>query len=1281
MRKTYMMLLALVLTMLGVSDAMAQKIYRAELDKSMFKAWTSDQPGATEDTDPAPEPKSNNPFACESNLYKEVAAYGTIFGSSNVYCLWYADLTGTQKMIVTGTPGMSIRLMLNRVPFVEGGTGDADGGAYVELIKNIEENGTIEFDLSSYEYVHLNAIKVPGGGTGGVVKNIELIGTVKPVTGILSMINNGDAEGEDLSSFPVSLDGPNNGDSAPDSPEIVEGGVDGSKCFKVTAFAEPTQTWHTQFYIKADEVMPKGTKWKLKMAIKASKESHVTTSAQAQPRQWKGGMINEFTVGTEWTDYEWSGEIGVDDFQSIAFDLNNGDERNADDNGWLPGNGGTEFFFDNIEFGTDLGGSNPLSAVNITAAADVIRVDFGGTTNMQELVKAAGTTTLIYDNSVATVTVDGDPVNIVSVEGFADGNLYIFVEDDIYDDNEVKIAFKNPEDAAHRLLFATGKWEGEAVPEISGLVATYVAALADAGYASYLYGEPELITISPEAGSFNLPADFKEITATFNQFVQVSSIVAKLGSESLTAAGVNEEDGFAKVVKFTRASDTPLNGVNDFVISAAEGKYGKDFALQNPITVEYSFGPVSLDGDDQPAVIYTSNFATEGVDANGAGWYVNAGAALQPANSGSGCRIMHNQGAFSEDLVYIAQRDAAKGGVAVYGIDDDYKLALEAGKTYHVTLKACRHDRSDVALRVQVLPEAAVSAEDGSLIDSEAILAEDFQAITPEKTSKLAVNFDLAVTPSEAGNFVIRLVPSKENGSFAGYDDPVCFGDVKVEYIPNVMGIVETKALQTALADAKTTRDTNNGERYAGEAFTALDNLIKEVEANMGSYYAPSTYAKKTEELNETAKALTDHVALCDEYDKLPQQAFDLWVEKKESKFVDTEYFKNLVTIVNKYCTYGDETTFNEETQEEVTTLVLKDFVKYYTTAELNTAKKELSDVITMASKWLTEGPSTKGWNQITTGYAALHERIRRGVELLKSLGVADDDPLIVQADAELGDNDEIADAIAFRAKSIILEDLAKGEESTLFAPAGDEGETPAYDLSVFFKNPNCYGPANSTEVPGWTSVAGNGFAWSSWDGAQNHSANTPYPEDCDIHAGWHPNPYAMVEQTVTELPVGTYVVTVKCNDNGNSWNAATDENPGSGTCAFVRTSANPAIESGAEVDREVDFAAYLTGSGDFGGEDGITIEDGQLTVGFYYGNTSQAFFEEITSVKLIAPLAGHDYKNDKETSIETAAAPSVRSILVYDLNGRRVIKANKGLQIVKKQMSDGSVRVEKVVK
>ena len=346
-----MMLLALVLTVVGATSAMGQKTYRAELDKSMFKAWTSNQPGATEDENPAAEPKNNASFACETNLYTNVGAYGTIFGSSSVYYLWYADITGTKTMTVSGTPGMKIRVMLNREPYVEGGTGDADGGAYVELIQEVGDNGQTVFDLSSYEYLHLNSIKVPGSGPGGVVKSIELEGSVKPVTGILSMINNGDAEGSDLSSFPVSYDGPNNGETANEKPEIVSGGVGGSKCFKVVSYPSPTETWHTQFYVYSDEVLPKGTKWKLNMSIKADKETKITTSAQAKPRAWKGSMgINEFQVSTEWKSFTWSGEIGVDDFQSIAFDLNNGDERNADDNGWEPGNGSCGFYFDNIEF-------------------------------------------------------------------------------------------------------------------------------------------------------------------------------------------------------------------------------------------------------------------------------------------------------------------------------------------------------------------------------------------------------------------------------------------------------------------------------------------------------------------------------------------------------------------------------------------------------------------------------------------------------------------------------------------------------------------------------------------------------------------------------------------------------------------------------------------------------------------------------------------------------------------------------------------------------------------
>lgn len=1324
-----MMLLALVLTMLGVSDAMAQKIYRAELDKSMFKAWTSDQPGATEDTDPAPEPKSNNPFACESNLYKEVAAYGTIFGSSNVYCLWYADLTGTQKMIVTGTPGMSIRLMLNRVPFVEGGTGDADGGAYVELIEKIKENGTIEFDLSSYEYVHLNAIKVPGGGTGGVVKNIELIGTVKPVTGILSMINNGDAEGEDLSSFPVSLDGPNNGDSAPDKPEIVEGeGVNGSRCFKVTAFDNPTETWHTQFYIKADEVMPKGTKWQLKMSIKATETAMITSSAQAQPRQWKGDMgLGEIGVSTEWKDYKWSGEIGVDDFQSIAFDLSNASGT--------PGNAGVSFYFDNIEFGTDLGGSNPLSAVNVTACSDVVRIDFGGTTNMKELVKAAPTKTLIYDNSAVAITVDGEPIDIVSVEGSEDGNLYIFVDYEFYSGEEMKVAFKNPEDAAHRLLFTAGKWEGEPVPEISGLVASYDENLGEEGHSSYLYGEPALQEIVPEQGSFNLPVDFKEFTVTFNQPVLVSSVVAKLGSEALTASAADE---YSKIIKLTRTSEATLSGAKNLVISAAVGHAGADFGLANDIVVKYSFGPVSSDA--KPELVYASNFTGSGDDANGAGWKVTADRGtsddpqtLQDASAGAGSRLQHGQSGYAADVLYLAQRSAV-AGIALYGIADDHKLTLEAGKTYHLTLKSAQWDAypasgSNRSLRAQILTEAAVDAETGGVIDETGIVAEEFKAVDGRlKEDKEFTSFDIEFTPEAAGNYVIRLVAGNTEGNPAGYGDGNAIADVKIQFIPDVLGIVETEQLAEALKTAKDNRDailTANAEneidkeRYSGDDLTALSNLIADIEANMSGYTAPSVYVAKSEELAAAAKAANDHKSACDTYDTNIKKAVDHVAKNAENKFKETQVNKNLEAIVAKY--HASKEVNNVAAEEEdpvyVTTYtfdVLKD------NDALATASDELAKAVAVADQYFTEVALDANIQQGNSGVAVLVERNRLGARTLLSLGVEESDPLIAAVKNSVVDDDDLAENIKARIKTELYSKL-KETENDVFGPQVDEFGDPvtndngefvnkSYDMTVFIKNPNFYeidGNKGISEenLPGWYYPTGSKPGdFKNWDGGRKVDG---LPEDIAFTTYFGT---CRMEQTVTDLPAGIYVVSL-CGSDWSNQAGQDDETKRHDVNSFVycKTSETPEVAEGEEEDLDINFAAVRTivyggqwnmdhsinlGYAQVTNEEtgfvsdtdgeffGIPVVDGKLTLGMHFAGDGQFFFQH-ARLTLVDAAKGFDYAgayNTVVTSIDETVAPKVRALQVYDLNGRRMIKANKGLQIVKKQMSDGSVRVEKVI-
>ena len=1322
-----MMLLALVLTMLGVSDAMAQKIYRAELDKSMFKAWTSDQPGATEVENPeaidvSDEKPNGTPFSCDNNLYKEIGSWSGIFGNTAAYYLWYADITGTKKMYFKGTPGFKFYVQFNRQAPEEGG--DAHGGAMVQQELTIGDDGTATYDIpESMTYVHLNCIKTKGITGTGVLKGMEIEGTVKPVTGVLSMINNGDAEGDDLSSFPVSLDGPNNGDSAPDKPEIVEGeGVNGSRCFKVTAFDNPTETWHTQFYIKADEVMPKGTKWQLKMSIKATETAMITSSAQAQPRQWKGDMgLGEIGVSTEWKDFKWSGEIGVDDFQSIAFDLSNASGT--------PGNVGVSFYFDNIEFGTDLGGTNPLSAVNITAAADVIRVDFGGTTNMKELVKAATTKTLIFDNSAATVTIGGEPVDIVSVEGFDDGNLYIFIDDDYYGDEEMKIAFKNPEDAAHRLLFATGKWEGEAVPEFSGLVAEYVAALADEGHSSYLYGEPALQEIVPEQGSFNLPVDFKEFTVTFNQPVLVSSVVAKLGSEALTASAADE---YSKIIKLTRTSEATLSGAKNLVISAAVGHAGADFGLANDIVVKYSFGPV--DASAKPETIYASNFTGDGTDANGAGWKVTADnqAGMQDANSGSGNRLQHGQSGYAADVLYLAQRSAA-AGIALYGTVDDHKLTLEGGKTYHLTLKSAQWDSypasgSNRSLRAQILTEAAVDAENGSVIDETGILAEEFKAVDGRvKEDKEFTSFDIEFTPEADGNFVIRLVAGNSEGNPAGYGDGNAIADVKVQFIPDVLGIIESQQLADALQSAKDNRDailTANAEneidkeRYSGEDLTALSNLIADIEANMSGYTAPSVYVAKSEELAAAAKAANDHKTACDNYDTNIKKAVDHVAKNAENKFKETQVNKNLEAIVAKY--HASKEVKNVATEEEdpvyVTTYtfdVLKD------NDALATSSNELAKAVAVADQYFTEVALDANIQQGNSGVAVLVERNRLGARTLMSLGVEESDPLIAAVKNSVVDDDDLAENIKARIKTELYSKL-KETENDVFGPQVDEAGDPviddngefvnkSYDMTVFIKNPNIYevdGTKGLSEenIPGWTYPAqyGKPGDFKKWDPQRNVEG---LPEDCAFTT-WFGT--CRMEQTVTDLPAGIYVVSLCGSDWSNQ--AGNSDNPHDvNSFVYCKTSDTAPVNEGEEEDRDLNFAATRTivyggqynmdhpinlgyaevadeETGFISTEDGeffgIPVVDGKLTLGMHFAGDGQFFFQH-ARLTLVDAAKGFDYAgayNTVVTSIDETVAPKVRALQVYDLNGRRMIKANKGLQIVKKQMSDGSVRVEKVI-
>ena len=136
-----------------------------------------------------------------------------------------------------------------------------------------------------------------------------------------------------------------------------------------------------------------------------------------------------------------------------------------------------------------------------------------------------------------------------------------------------------------------------------------------------------------------------------------------------------------------------------------------------------------------------------------------------------------------------------------------------------------------------------------------------------------------------------------------------------------------------------------------------------------------------------------------------------------------------------------------------------------------------------------------------------------------------------------------------------------------------------------------------------------------------------------------------------------------------------------------MKTSSTPALEEGEEMDLDK-TAGYALMTGKAIPEEGITdivVTDGVLTLGFAWGNQSQAFFEYV-NILLTGAASGFDYAKAYESAaagietLEGTPAAKVRAIQLFDLNGRRLSKSQKGITIVKKVMSDGSIKTEKVI-
>ncbi len=1179
-----------------------------------------------------------------------------------------ADLSLYTQLIIKYTEGTP-RVMLNRD--VQEGQWNADeaqsklieypkDGWVMKYFNNNTEEGILTVDLKAIlkdkGYVRLHAIK-GANWANVVITSMEVVrkGNAQQV-GWTNLINNSDMEGDDVSSFFTKVS-----QGSPEPSVITDGvGVNGSRGIVVEATAKVAEAWDNQFWFRFNEPVEPEAKYRVSFDYRADTPASVSTQAHAEPSDYiHYEMFGNLDFAPEWKTFSTEATVTAQQstadkkFLSVAFNLN----ELADAN---------NYYFDNIKFEVYKYGTV------VEYGSEIIQVDFGFDTNIADLVKASGKPRLLFPNDCVKVTHNGEEMGLLTVEGFADGRFFIFTEDMMEDDAEVEVSFTNPSDAEHHVVYTSGP-KGDA--SNFSVVASYNDGLnmLEDVY-SYIFVKPTVIASDPEDGSFNLPNDIKEFKVTFDKNADLAKLVATLNGKALA---VTPNEGFGTEVTLTRSGDNLADGA---YILKLDKIYCEDPLIEGDYatwTATLNVGKVEFDPNDVPKDMLPDYFATTNANAIPEGYLVKFGEEERTSETeglSGGPRMFD----------FAAGGDFTKGlyfreGYVEYGSQSGYPLPLEAAKKYNIRFNTVAWKDNGMSCRFNIMNEY------GDVVYTQMI-----QNTTNVNGATTAVNGSTATfipfIPETTGNYILRWTSAGSETGDPGYVE-IILANPSVKYMPSQVGVEETQLLNTALENAKTVRDENSAERYNGAAYDALVAAINKYDAEKDGYTNPSSYKNAAADLDAKAKAMKDHRTLCDDFDTAANSAAETMLNNAETKFASTELFAKLKAIVDKYVTF--------ETREDGVYTIVKPVKD---DAELTAAVAEMKDIVSVAKYFFTEGESKTSSD---VGVKVLVDRIRQGAEGLLQLGVPEDDEIIVAANNALTDDDGLAEAIKNRLK---LEFYGKQKDgASLFEPTGeldpetDEPLTQNYNFTAFVKNPNTYAWKESVGVteencPGWTIVEGGTCGLTNmWNGGYPGDIDG-LPKDLCITQYHHAN---RIEQTIEDLPAGVYTVMIDATewsdeftpkDTDTEEQIAEKEANHEQNRAYVKTSDTPVYVEGEE--EQFKASARLDYRGQYVGRyenyfKNIEVVDGVLTLGVKWNALAQMMFDRV-QIFLAGAAAGYDYAKAYEDVLTGVDAANTNaktvSIQVYDLNGRRLYNAQKGINIVRKQMSDGTIRTEKVV-
>lgn len=958
---------------------------------------------------------------------------------------------------------------------------------------------------------------------------------------------------------------------------------------------------------------------------------------------------------------------------------------------------------------------------------DAIRVDFGYPTNAAQLASASTDPIGVHllPNSYVKVMNGDQEMEVASVELKQDGYMYIFMANEIDEDESADMKVSFTPDAECPLIYTTDQRPSMDVEsEMKVLPFTSEAIYYDETIEemSYLMDGPNFLSSVPEDHSFELdPATFNEVHVTYDRAVstEIASVLLMQNgvqvADLYSSTVVSEDDPNTLVVSV----GTLENGEYQLVVSNVTNAVSGFEALQSQ-TINFSVGPDLNPGTSEVIYSAAKDFATYangtfpkgwlsndngtihqyGVTETGEVWNYNWGGNI----GGGGCRL---QGPYTGDFNGMGLYWRATGGTvgtATYGEQvKDYVMPdgtldpeMDPGVALHLTPR-----KYQVSFRMAAwkgfadgtFPKYDFSLEkiDLNNPDAEGEVVARFNGVEAKPSVEGAQNVPVTgtalstteFTVAEEGYYMLKFSCLSEGGFHE-------FLLGAVELISKPSDAAYYKAQLAAAIDSATVVATGvENEIYNGTTKAALAEALEA--AKNGTFNSPSAIEEINAKLYDLCGKMLARQANVDSYDVDMQTLRDNMAKiDPASKYVMADEYIEGENLLKEY--------------DGVSSLDLED-------EALSEAIEKLEDIAAKVGN-------------IQSCVDALTYRLTKFATMAEKLG-AEPASLITDAQNALDDDDDLAASLAYHSRQTLYKILGETGKitdemkDTLYSETEtDETTATGYkvlasgvDLTGFVKNPNFYSyisvandSVNSENTPGWNVLEGKPIVTvdGSWGANENKAV-----ADNRLHG------YQMeykICQTLTDLPVGIYDVLFDTRTYKNSacyFDAVNDETgvPDKYIWAVTSDAPNDTIRvlfEGCDIKYETGWGGAPTLIPN------VTVKEGTvLTIGIaekyvsgknfclkdesgqWYdagpeagdqGNWQTQTMADDARLFFKAPLEGYDYAKAYADNIDDVKVAEAVSYEYYTVDGMKLERPMKGVNLVKIHRADGTTDVKKVI-